>query len=271
MDRVLDEKYRGHSCYFYNHERSRDCCVVGQANTFRNFRMSASLIILVLVVLLVSGGPTISHLVQQLQAWFNWYHMRALCITVSLVAATTMTFLLSKAGSRYNEANSEVDIRFYYFVGVLLIIALPLINCTYIAGIAKLRSITSAANRLSVLPKCPKPSNLLRITVISAIIVYALQLYSLLGYGMVLAAVAAPVYSIPLLLMYACYLYVYVIIFAELLKLCYSRKCLVLFFITYSILSYAFHQVLTFVCTRVESLFGPVSYTHLTLPTIYSV
>ena len=224
----VDESSRGYSCYFYKHNRTRDCCIAGQADVFQQIRVSASVcIILLIIVFLVGVAPYIctfyDNLLRSVQqpnsdtlfcAW-------AICITAFLVETTIFGFYISIIIRRYNEAKDEVDVRFYYVLTFCLLIALPILDLIYAVGMSirfKLKDKLLKYN-CSVIFLCHSQNGSFIITCIGiTTITYILQQSTLCGYMMILAAIASPLHTCPLFLFYVSGLFLFMVTTAILLK-----------------------------------------------------
>ena len=224
----VDESSRGYSCYFYKHNKTRDCCIAGQAETFQRIRISASVcIILLTIVFLVGVAPYICNFYDTLLRSFQQsnsdtlFYAWTICITAFLVETTIFGFYISVFIRRYNEAKDEVDVKFYYIFTFCLLIALPIVDLIYAVVMSfrfKLKNKLLKYN-CSVIFLCHSENGSFIITCIGiTTITYILQQFTLCGYMMTLATIASPLHTCPLVLFYTSGLFLFIIITAILLK-----------------------------------------------------
>ena len=212
----VDEDSRGYSCYFYKHNKTKDCCAVGQANTYRDVRIFAAVVINALVLLFFFGVPLCicSYLTRSGEPHSDvLYYKWAFCIMAFLVSTSVFVFLISNVKFHYDEASAEDDVKVYYFLAISLFVGLPIADFLYTALIVtKMLNFSSLLNA-SFIKTCAG------ITITT----YLLQQMTFCGYNMLLAAIASPVHTCPLLLLYICSVVLFVLLITVLLKYLHKR------------------------------------------------
>ena len=256
----VDESSRGYSCYFYKHNKTEDCCIAGQAAIFQQIRISASVcLILLIIVYFVGVAPYICTLydkllrsVQQSNSDALFYAW-AICITAFLVETTVFGFYMSVIIRRYNEAKDERDVRFYYVLTCCLLIALPILDLIYAVFMSvqfKLKDKLLKYN-CSAIFLCHSKNGSFIITCIGiTTITYILQQSTLCGYMILLAAIASPLHTCPLFLFYVSGLFLFVVIIAILLKALHKHlkmKILLIFVVLIIIVTIFIAFIYTFI------------------------
>ena len=131
----MDEESRGFSCYFYGHNRTNDCCIAGQEDTYRSIRIAAAVAILLLLGLFGFGVPLfLLHISNNLsksgqQPHSNTlYYFWSLCITAFLLASLIIVFSVTVFMSHYKEASDQVDVRVFYWLTITCFTILPTVD-----------------------------------------------------------------------------------------------------------------------------------------------
>ena len=284
----VDENSRGFSCYFYGHNKTRDCCVAGLENTYRAIRISAATLILLLLCLFGFGSPpyilriydNLSQSAQQPHS-NTLYYIWSVCITAFLIGLTIIVFLIKVFVCRYNEANDQTDVQVYYWLTLACLLALPFINFVYAILLSfkfKLKAKLQNSN-CSIMFICRNHNCALVITCTGiAALSSILQQLSFCGYNIILAAIASPVHTCPLLLIYLSGTFFFVILLAILLKSfhkygCKAKVCSVTMLIAIVIAIFA---VILFIVVKVVAIIavhstddGILSVAGSLLPTIF--
>ena len=224
----VDENSRGYSCYFYKHNKTRDCCITGQADKFQQIRISAAVCIVLFICMFGIGvAPYVCNFYDNLLRSAQQphsdtlYHVWAICITAFLVETTILGFSMKVFVRRYNEASDNVDIRFYYGIAFCMLIVLPIVDFVYSIVMSirfKLKDKLLKYN-CSIIFLCQSKNGSFIITCIGiTAITYILQQFTFCSYNIILAAIASPLHTCPLFLIYVSGLSLFTICTSTLLK-----------------------------------------------------
>ena len=186
-----------------------------------------TILIITVVLTLLIGIPYCGYsywyhnLSQQYQYHFHSavQYKWAFCIVALLLSICILVFLISNVNLHNNEAGDKYDVKHYYYIALVSLLSFPLIDF--------LSSLIVAALMYKCGKFCLKRehiSQFLTTSVLITILTYLLQQLTLCGYFILLAAIASPFYTLPLLLLYISFIVSIILLLTMLLKLFHTQK-----------------------------------------------
>ena len=130
----MDESNRGYSSFFFNRNNTKDHCVIGQVAVFTSIRIAVATILILLQLLTVIGGPLllVSYYVRLHDTIIKdpnqWDYMWATVLVLVLVDCVVSSWDLLVISDGLHENSRFGDVKYYYYISFIVIIAHPFVN-----------------------------------------------------------------------------------------------------------------------------------------------
>ena len=204
----IDEKNRGYSSYYFNRNNTKDHCVIGEAGTYKKFRILVAVVLILVPFGIAPGIPYLTVLMHKtIHRWFTekksdkWYYARAMIICATLFDVAAVSIDMHTIFRGFHENTTFGDVQFYYIMAFILISGFPFGNFVLAYHIIwfkrqiRYQGSGEGEGLKSRLCTTVKQSGLLTLTVT------AVQLLSFQLYFFLLAIIASPIHSISLLIL----------------------------------------------------------------------
>lgn len=222
----VDENNRGYSSFFFNRNNTKDHCVIGQLGVFTSIRIAVATILVLLQLLTMMGGPPLLvsyyvRLCDVLKDPGQWDYMWATVLVLVLVDCVVSSWDLWVISDGLHENSRFGDIKYYYYISFLIIIAHPFVNLfsTIMAALLFSKRAEIQKKYIPCLGPCRNSTLIFYIhCVVIAVIISAVQLIASQSYFILLAFIASPIHACSILFLYAAGLFCLVVFITSFFK-----------------------------------------------------
>ena len=239
----MDESNHGYSSFFFNRNNSKDHCVIGQVAVFTSIRIAVATILILLQLLTVIGGPLllVSYYVRLhdkiIKDPNQWDYMWATVLVLVLVDCVVSSWDLWVISDGLHENSCFDDVKYYYYISFIVIIAHPFVNLciTIITALLQDKRTEMQEKYIPCLGPC-RNSTLTFCThcVVIVVTISAVQIViAFQSYFILLAFIASPIHACSILFLYAAGLFCLVVFITYFIKALRhpKRGCLLVFII----------------------------------------